>query len=142
MSVLSKKPSTRSLRPQSVTWRSVSIGARYSRRSSPGRSARAPASSSRGAGAASSTSARRASSSIREVSRSPWRSVLRVPWAIPPGIVPGGAKLSDGGPRKQRLELDDELRPVGRADDVLGLADVLVPGKADRGDGDLAVHGA
>src|SRR3954470_15507048 len=128
MSVRSRTPSTRSERPQSVTWRSGSIGARYSRRSGSRAATSRP-----GPALGSSVSARASSRSGVTAAGSTWRSVLRVASAMGTES-PRRRVLRDAGLARghQRLELARQRGPVARADDVLGLAHVLVPRMHER----------
>src|SRR4051794_404124 len=101
LTVLSSRPSTRSERPQSLTWRSTSAPGRYGRRSRSGAA---------GSGACPPTVDRRS-------------ATLR------------GAEAELGG------QLRLEVGPAVGAHDVLGLAEVAVPGVQDRRRRDAFVDG-
>src|SRR3954452_6012493 len=126
--VRSSRPSMRSERPQSVTWRSGST---------PGSSSR---SVSRVAGTAP-LGARIAANARFESSSSSLRLVRRGA-AIATSVPRGTRRLpGDALGLEHRGEPPAQGGPVARAHDVLRVAELLVPGVAQRGHADAPVEG-
>src|SRR3954452_18327254 len=128
MRVRSSRPSMRSERPQSVTWRSGSTPGSSSRSVS-----RVAGTAPLGARIAANARFESSSSSLRLV-----RRAVAIATSVPRGArgLPGDALGLE-----HRREPPAQGGPVARADDVLHVAELLVPGVAQRGHADVPVKG-